>query len=90
MEPHKLHELGINIRTWRKLQGITATKLAMRAGISRTTLANIENGSGTTSLANFFAVLEALGIAAHLVQASYPAQTELGRELIYRKTRNEK
>jgi transcriptional regulator with XRE-family HTH domain len=73
---------------WRRLQGVSASRLAARAGISRTTLANIERGTGTTTLANVFSVLEALGISGQLLQSSHPAATELGRELIYRKTRN--
>jgi transcriptional regulator with XRE-family HTH domain len=88
MDSDYLRELGNNISTWRKLQGLSASTVAARAGISRNTLAGLEQGTGATSLANVFAVLEVLGIAGQMIRASHPAQTELGRELIYQKTRN--
>jgi transcriptional regulator with XRE-family HTH domain len=90
MESQYLVEFGQTVQLWRQLQDISASRLAARAGISRTTLANIESGTGTTTLANVFAVLNALGIAKQAVHALYPAQTPLGRELIYQKSRNEK
>jgi transcriptional regulator with XRE-family HTH domain len=90
MITNNLQAFGGNIQMWRRLQGVSATSLAARAGISRNTLLNIENGTGTTSLANVFSVLETLGIAEQVVKSSYPSETPLGRELIYRKVRNEK
>jgi transcriptional regulator with XRE-family HTH domain len=87
MNSDYLHTLGFNIQTWRKLQGISASALAARAGISRNTLAALEQGTGSTSLANTFAVLEALGIAQQVAQSSHPAQTEIGRTLIYQMTK---
>jgi transcriptional regulator with XRE-family HTH domain len=90
MDLEYLRQFGQNIQTWRKLQGISASSLAARAGISRNTLASLERGTGATSLGNVFAVLEALGIAGQLVRSSHPAETAAGRELIYQKTRNTK
>ncbi|MDR1712851.1 MAG: helix-turn-helix domain-containing protein [Coriobacteriales bacterium] len=88
MEEAYLLEFGRNVQLWRRLQGISASSLASRAGISRNTLASIEKGTGASSLANVFAVLNALGICSQIVQAAQPGNTELGRELIYRMTRN--
>ena len=42
-------ELGEHVTTWRKLQGLSTTILAERAGIAGGTLRSIEHGAGTAS-----------------------------------------
>jgi transcriptional regulator with XRE-family HTH domain len=57
-----LHELGLPASIWRKLQRLTTTQVAERAGISRDTLRAIEHGSGTASTENLLRVMRVLGV----------------------------
>ncbi len=56
-----LAELGQNIARARKTEGMTQDQLAKRAGVSRPTIALLENGRATeigySKLARIFAVL---------------------------------
>lgn len=54
--------LATNLRYLRTRSGLTQTRLAERAGIPRSTLANLETGSGNPTLA----VLAAIGAALHV------------------------
>ncbi|GAA1861030.1 helix-turn-helix domain-containing protein [Myceligenerans crystallogenes] len=74
-----LASFGEHVRTWRKIHGLTAQLVADRAGITRTTLRSIENGTGTVSLENTLAVLRVLGVADAVVGATDPLTTDLGR-----------
>ncbi|GAB4086719.1 hypothetical protein GCM10028784_33490 [Myceligenerans cantabricum] len=74
-----LASIGENVRNWRKIHGLTAQLVADRAGITRTTLRSIENGTGTASLENTLAVLRVLGVADAVVGATDPLTTEMGR-----------
>ena len=74
-----LAELGGNVRTWRKLNGLTAALAAERAGISRQTLRDIEIGTGTVSTENLLRVLRVLGILPAIVAATDPLSTDVGR-----------
>jgi transcriptional regulator with XRE-family HTH domain len=76
---HALHELGESVRTWRKLQRLTAEQVADRANISRATLRKLESGSGAISLENAFRVLRALGILRVTVDAADPYNSDVGR-----------
>lgn len=71
-------QLGDHVRTWRKLQGLTAEQLADRANISRDTLRRLETGQpvGSDILLN---VLRCLGQLDRLVEAIDPYETDLGR-----------
>lgn len=71
--------LGEHVRTWRKLQGLTAQQVAERAGINRTTLSRLENGEGTVRLDAFIEVARALGQLDRLVEALDPYDTDFGR-----------
>jgi transcriptional regulator with XRE-family HTH domain len=73
-----LRAFGDHVAGWRKMQGLTTAVVAERAGITRNTLAAIEHGDSTTT-ANLFAVLRALGAADTAVDALDPLATELGR-----------
>lgn len=72
-------EIGENLASWRKLQGLTAAQVADRAGISRPTLRALEHGTGATSLENTLRVARALGVMSGLVEAVDPYRTDLGR-----------
>ena len=54
--------LATNLRYLRTRSGLTQVKLAARAGVPRSTLANLETGSGNPTLA----VLASIGAALHV------------------------
>ena len=72
-------QLGEHLRTWRKLQGLTAEQLAERAGINRNTLGRLERGETSTDLGIFLAVVRSLGQLDSVVNALDPYETPLGR-----------
>ena len=74
-----LRQLGEQVATWRKLQGLSTTILAERAGIARGTLRSIENGSGTASTENLFRVLRAIGVSDRVIEAVDPYSTDVGK-----------
>lgn len=71
--------IGEQLVSWRKLLGLTAAQVADRAGIARGTLAHLEHGDGSISLAGFLAVTAALGQLDRVVTATDPYETDLGR-----------
>lgn len=74
-----LADLGAHVRTWRKLNGLTAALAAERAGINRQTLRDIETGTGTVNSENLLRVLRVLGILLAVVAATDPLSTDVGR-----------
>ncbi|MCJ1686272.1 MULTISPECIES: helix-turn-helix domain-containing protein [Rathayibacter] len=78
----QLAEIGANIRRWRAVNGMTASSLAERAGVTRETLRRLEAGDGSARLDSVVAVLGALGIADSLVQATDPYRSETARARI--------
>ena len=74
--------LGANIQRWRKVNGMSASELAARSFITRETLRNIENGTGSPRIDSFFAVLSTLGIADAIVTASDPYSNSAARARI--------
>lgn len=70
--------LGEHIRTWRKLQGLTAEQLADRANIGRDTLRRLETGQPVRSDA-LLNVVRCLGQLDSFVEALDPYDTDLGR-----------
>jgi transcriptional regulator with XRE-family HTH domain len=75
----KAAELGENIRTWRKLLGLTAQQVSERAGISRVTYSKIENGDTGVSLGNMLRVFRSLALTEKVLTATDPYETDLGR-----------
>ena len=73
-----LRQVGENLRTWRKLRGLTAAEVADRAGLAVTTVQRLENGKGAT-LENVLRVARALGVMDALTTALDPYTTDLGR-----------
>lgn len=71
-------DIGAHLRTWRKLQGVTAQQLAERANVSRDTLRRVETGRpvGSDVLLN---VIRCLGQLDRVVEALDPYETDLGR-----------
>jgi len=74
-----LRQVGADVVTWRKLQGLTAAQVADRAGIDVTTLRRLEHGEGSTSLENVFRVARALGLLDVIASALDPYATDVGR-----------
>jgi transcriptional regulator with XRE-family HTH domain len=77
-----LRELGANIRRWRKVNSMTSTELAERAFVTRATLRDIEEGTGTPRTDSLFAVLIALGVADTVVGAADPYNSTSARARI--------
>src|SRR5687767_2690381 len=58
----KLVAFGKNIRTLREKEGITQEELAYGAGISFTTINNLENGHLNPTLATIYAIADKLRV----------------------------
>lgn len=71
--------LGEHLRTWRKLQKLTAAQVAERAGVNRDTLGRLERGETTVGMDVLLNVARALGVLDALVGALDPYETPLGR-----------
>jgi transcriptional regulator with XRE-family HTH domain len=74
-----LRDVGDNVRTWRKLRGLTQNQVADRAGIDRKTLMRIERGDGGVSLEPTLRVLHSLGVLEGVPRAIDPYETDVGR-----------
>ena len=58
----RLAQIGENIHLARLRRGLSASQVAERAGITRTTLRSIEHGDGSVSLGAYANVLFCLGL----------------------------
>lgn len=74
-----LRTLGENVRLARKRRGLTASLVAERAGMSRPTLAAVERGAPSVTLASLANVLHSLGLEADLARVA--GDDPLGRSL---------
>ncbi len=74
-----LRQLGDDVVTWRKLQGVTAAQVADRAGVHVNTLRSLEHGEGSISLENTLRIARALGLLDKLASALDPYATDVGR-----------
>lgn len=74
-----LGDLGENLRLARLRRQLSAEQVAERAGISRSTLHLMENGSAGTSLGKLVQVLAVLGLEADL--SGVGIDDVLGRKL---------
>lgn len=75
----RLTQVGENIQLARLRRGLTATQVAERAGITRTTLRSIERGEGAVSFGAYANVLFCLGLEKEL--SVIARDDELGRKL---------
>ncbi len=73
-----LRRMGEDVRTWRKLNGLTAAEVADRAGVTRQTVTRLESGQdvGTGTLLR---VARALGVMDSLAACLDPYATDVGR-----------
>ena len=74
-----IREIGENVTTWRKLQGLTAARVADRAGVHVRTLRTLEHGEGSISLENTLRIARALGVLDQVAKAFDPYETDVGR-----------
>lgn len=74
-----LQQLGENIRLARLRRGFSAALVAERAGMSRTTLRAIEQGSASPTIGAYANALHSLGLHEQLGQIA--GDDELGRKL---------
>ena len=74
-----LAEMGGNLRLARLRRRLSAEQVAERAGLSRSTLHLMENGSAGTSLGKLLQVLVVLGLESDLARCA--ADDVLGRKL---------
>lgn len=72
-------QLGENIKLARLRRKLSAAQVAERAGISRTTLWNIEGGSPTVAMGAYFMTLFALGLEDSFLNVAN--DDTLGRKL---------
>lgn len=84
-----LQGMGRDIQTWRKLQRLTATTVADRAGISRTTLRSIEANPGGATFENVIAVLAVLGLDDDVASSVDPTRSIRGQALLTAAARKE-
>jgi transcriptional regulator with XRE-family HTH domain len=66
LERQLLVQLGGRLRTARVDRGWTATQVAERAGLSRTTLHAVESGAPSPAIGTYLKVMGILGIAADM------------------------
>lgn len=74
-----MRDLSEDTAAWRKLRGLTQAQLADRAGVSRATLARLEQGDGGIGLETMLRILRALGILENLTKALDPYESDVGR-----------
>lgn len=78
-EKRILKHLGENLRLARLRRKYTAEMVAERAGISRTTLWNIEKGNAVTSVFNLLQVLSVYGLENDILKLA--GDDILGRKI---------
>lgn len=74
-----LSDLGENLRLARLRRRLSAQQVADRAGISRSTMQNLEKGSSGVSVGNLLQVLVILGLEKEF--ADLASNDRLGRKL---------
>ncbi len=78
-EQRRLEALGDRLRAARKRRRFAVNTVAARAGISRQTLYNAENGDPSVTLGTYLRVLAVLGLDADLDRVA--AEDPVGRRL---------
>ncbi|CAN5619209.1 hypothetical protein BH10BAC3_BH10BAC3_31950 [soil metagenome] len=74
-----LEQVGENVRLARKRRKLTTIQVAERAGIDRTTLYQVEKGSGSVSMAAYFNTLRVMGLQDDFLKLA--ADDDYGRKL---------
>lgn len=76
-----LAKLGEDIAVARKKRGISTVSMAERAFISRNTLAQVEKGNPSVSMAIYATVLSLLGLVDGLGNIAERSEDEIGLDL---------
>lgn len=71
--------MGENIKLARKRRKLTASQVAERAAVNRSTLVEIEKGSPSVSMGAYFNTLRVLGLQNDILKLA--ADDEYGRKL---------
>jgi transcriptional regulator with XRE-family HTH domain len=79
LERQLLIQLGGRLRAARTHRGWTASQVADRAGISRTTLSAVESGAPSPAIGTYLKVLGVLGLAGDLALVATGEGTTLAR-----------
>ena len=74
-----MEQVGENIKLARKRRRLTTIQVSERAGIDRSTLYQIEKGSGSVSMAAYFNTLRVLGLQDDFLKLA--ADDVFGRKL---------
>jgi transcriptional regulator with XRE-family HTH domain len=72
-------DIAEHVKAWRKLNGLTQSQLADRAGLDRKTVIKLEAGDSSIGLDVLLRLLNALGILDRVVEAADPYETDIGR-----------
>ncbi|WP_165062283.1 helix-turn-helix domain-containing protein [Adlercreutzia sp. ZJ154] len=71
--------IGENLRTWRKLRGLTIQQMADKVGVSRATIAAVEKGDPTVSFQTIIGICNVISVTDRLIEALDPYETDFGR-----------
>lgn len=69
-----LERLGVRLTLARKLRGLTQEELGHLADVSTSTVRSLEGGAEGVAMANFFKVLQALGLLNQVEQLLDPRE----------------
>lgn len=69
VEGLRMYDIGLQVRIYRKAQGITRTELARRSGVSRQTIHRIENEECDVLMMTVLRVLKRLDLKLAVVPA---------------------
>lgn len=78
----QLSDLGPQLRSLRKAEGLRAVDIAARSGRSRDVLNRLERGEDV-SLSSLLSILAAMGLALELVPAGAPTLAEMSRRFAH-------
>lgn len=70
----KSYPVGASFRAMRKMRGLTQEELAVKAGIARTSISNIEVDRQNPSLAKLEEIANAMGYRIHLTFKLIPKE----------------
>lgn len=76
---HALRDVGISLRSWRQLHGLSQAQVAERARISEQTVRALEAGKGSVSSESLFRVFLIIGLVDNVVETIDPLSSPLGR-----------
>jgi transcriptional regulator with XRE-family HTH domain len=74
-----IEQLGLSLALARRRRQVTAEQMAERAGMSRSTLRNLEAGDASVTMGAYVAVMQVLGMASELAKVC--TEDQVGRDL---------